>query len=151
MDDIIVNDEEWQSLKKRLKEEAYVKIGVISASAVDHDGVSMAELAAFHEFGTINVPERSFMRRTLADKAELIRETQVKLARAVVLKKMSLNNAHEALGLVVSTEMKKTITEGAGVPPPLAQSTIDRKGSDRPLVDTGRLVGAISHLVVKGT
>ena len=48
----------------------------------------------------------------------------------------------------LSADMKKTITVGAGVPPKNADSTIKRKGSSRPWVDTGAVVGAISYAVL---
>jgi hypothetical protein len=36
------------------------------------------------------------------------------------------------------------------IPPRLADSTVAKKGSDRPLIDTGRMLGGLSHAVEHG-
>ena len=66
-----------------------------------------------------------------------------KIGAAIFAGRMDPRRGLELLGAFAAAEVKKTITAGAGVPPPNAPSTIAKKGSDRPLVDTGRLLGAI--------
>lgn len=140
----------WKALERRLSavDQARVKVGVVGAAAeADHgDGISTGELAAIHEFGApgANIPERSFIRRTFLTKRTEIAAVCAKLAKGIVAGKIEPERALNVLGAFCSTEVKKTITEGAGVPPPLQPETIARKGSDRPLVDTGRLLNAIS-------
>lgn len=59
-----------ESLTKALKEDYKVKVGVIGtkAKAQHEGGVTNAELGAFHEFGTKNMPERSFLLMPLTEK-----------------------------------------------------------------------------------
>lgn len=161
----------WDALLKRVRDidTAYVKVGVLSGNgqvvapvAMTPDGapatltaeggpiaappIGIAELAAIHEFGSpaAGIPERSFLRATLRNKSRAIIATTGKIAKAYLAGRVGLVQGLGLLGAFVSTEVKKTITEGAGVPPPNAPSTIARKGSARPLVDTGRLLGSIT-------
>jgi hypothetical protein len=53
----------------------------------------------------------------------------------------------DALGQQMVSDVNQTVRSGAGVPPPLKPATIARKGSSRPLVDTGRLLSAITWVV----
>jgi hypothetical protein len=54
------------------------------------------------------------------------------------------------MGSTLANAMKRKIVDGAGVPPPNAPSTVAKKGSSRPLVDTGRLVNAITWASIVG-
>lgn len=135
----------------------HVKVGVVGDEAKKvHDeesGLNMAELAAIHEFGApaAGIPERSFIRATLDGKrGEYARDLLPRLFRGVVERRTSIWQAFELAGMQMAADIKARITEGPGIPPPLAPSTIARKGSDRPLVDTGRLLGAITWKVELG-
>ena len=138
-----------------------VRVGVLSSKGggeehTDDDGkpsgVSMVELAAIHEFGSrkAGIPERSFIRRTFNSKRKQLAAMQVKLARAIVLRKLPVKSAYEILGQWAAAEVKKTITQ-TKIPPPLKKETIRRKKSDRPLVNTGKLLNAITHEVTNVT
>jgi len=149
------NDAIWRKIIDRVTrlDGAHVKVGVISSKGGDaktDDGITMVELAAIHEFGSpaASIPERSFVRRTLAAKRRAIQQNVNKLARAIVKNTMGEMRALELLGTWLAQEIKKTITAGPHLPPPLKPATIEAKGSDRPLVDTGRLVDSITHEVV---
>jgi hypothetical protein len=145
----------WKGLRAKLEaaEKAHVKVGILASKggASQHDaesGLTVCQVAAFNEYGTKTIPERPFLRSTFAKKdAELGRLTG-RLAKNLVEGKMSLARALDVLGLWGATAVKKTITTGKGVPPPNAASTIKAKGSSRTLVDTGRLLGAVSWEVV---
>lgn len=146
---VLIRDGVWKRIKANLAraDKAHVKVGILDDS--DHDGVGMSELGAIHEYGSpaAGIPERSFIRRTLSEKEDQIAKMQGKLANAVVTKNMPIEQALDQLGAMVASEIKKTITSGEPIPPPLKPATIAAKGSDRPLVDTGRLVGSITHKV----
>lgn len=138
-------------LARELKLKPVIRIGIISGSP-DEDQLSMAELGAIHEFGAprANIPERSFLRAT-ADAKRL--EWMALLERSLRLAVAGRLTVDQAMGIVgqqAVADVVARIREGAGIPPPLQQATIDRKGSSRPLVDTGRLVQAISYEVKKG-
>jgi len=143
------NDRPWRELLARLKtRDAHVKVGILQARGGDADagdGMTMVGLGTIHEFGApaAGIPERSFIRRTFADPAPT-KAVAARLVTQVVEGGMSLRTALDALGAWGAAAVKKTITAGPHIPPALKPATVARKGSDRPLVDTGRLVGSIS-------
>lgn len=154
-----VSKEVWEALGAQLKgmRGAHVKVGVLASKGgnarVEGADITKIELAAIHEFGSpaANIPERSFIRATLEIyRAELV-AFQSKLAKAIVLQRITPAQALKMLGEWAVAKIRARITEGDGIPPPLKPRTIARKGSSRPLVDTTRnLLGAISYEVVGG-
>lgn len=151
-----IDDKVWRGLLATLEELSGlgVNTGVVASKGGDepHDegGITLIELMAIHEFGSeaAGIPERAPIRTTFVQKEQEIGAFAGKLANAIIEKGMPVEQALNLLGMMTSTEVKKTITTGEHLPPPLAPSTIARKGSDRPLVDTGRLVNSISWEVV---
>lgn len=147
----------WKALRKAWGELGglRVNVGVLASKGgleihgPDGD-ITLIEIAAIHEFGSpaANIPERSFIRRTFINKEKEIAAAIGKAATAVAYG-MDAKKALDIVGLYMSTEVKKTVTAGEHIPPPLQPATIARKGSDRPLVDTGRLVQSVSWEVVK--
>lgn len=154
-DNVKVDRTVWDRLRAKaaMLEKAYVKVGVLASkggSAKHEDGkLSLIEIAAIHEFGLGSSPERSFIRHTFIVRvAEDLAKKTAELARAVIMDRVAPMRALEMLGMWGASEVKKTITED-DIPPPLAQSTIDAKGSSKPLVDTGLLKNSISYEVVE--
>jgi hypothetical protein len=151
----------WDKLFKQLtKPQPHVKVGIIGDKGgnADHGGISMIELGAVHEFGApkVSIPERSFIRRTFRVRQKELGKTIGELVKRVNWKdSKSIEQALGKLGAWGAAQVKNTITEGAGLAAPgggfagepLQERTIARKGSDRPLVDTGRLLNAITWKV----
>lgn len=147
----------WDRLRAKLPEDAHVKVGVLTNAKHPGSGISMLELAAIHEFGSpaAGIPERSFIRATF-ERAEVEAKLQAfagRLAKAVVDDKLTWQQALGQLGAWATSQIKMTIkqrlTDG---PEDQANrpSTIAKKGSDLPLVDTGRLINAITWIVMRG-
>lgn len=154
MADVTVDRKRWDELLARAHglERLHVRVGVLSSKGGDakEGEFTLVELAAVHEFGTEDghVPERAPIRTTfyVRCKQELV-DMQFKLAKQIVSGGMDPRRAMGILGSWGANAVKKTITDGDGLPPPLAQSTIDAKGSSRPLVDTGMLKAAYTYEV----
>lgn len=152
-------DSTWKAIlrfaesQSKPAQESHVKVGVVGPGANESvEGMTMVELAAIHEFGAprAGIPERSFIRRTFAAKQEETGRVTALLAKRLLAGEFTLEKALNVLGMWASTAVKKTITEGDGIPPPLAPATVAAKGSSRPLVDTGRLLQSISWQVWLG-
>lgn len=151
---IRVDDRVWRKLKGRLdklgRAGAHVRVGVFSsAGAHGGSGVSLVEIAAAHEFGapSANVPQRSFIRAGILENREELKRILAKLAKGVVQDRIRVDEALQQLGLWGANAVKRYVT-GTNIPPPLAVATIRRKGSSKPLVDTGQLVNSITWVVV---
>ena len=149
-------DRGWRQLRRDLKS-AHVKVGYFAGpkDARPGDPITNVELAVVHEFGSPGqgIPERSFMRSTIdAQTNEYIGVLNKLLKMALSARAVgtSVTRALGILGEKVSADIKKRVMTGEHIPPPLKPRTIARKGSDRPLIDTGRLITAITYLVSTG-
>lgn len=111
------------------------------ADSEEEQGLSLVDVASFHEFG-LGVPRRSFI-ADWADESRASHEEQLrKIAQAVVSGKVeSLEQGLSRLGSLWAAEVQKRIADG--IEPELAESTIKRKGSSKPLINTGQLRSAI--------
>lgn len=144
------------------KNDYHVKVGVLDnggkGSEVRDGGLSNAQIAAIHEFGSSDgkIPERSFLRAAFnSQKANWLLILR-KLLADVILGKRTVEQSFNLLGLKMSSDVKAYITQGDPIPPPNAPSTARRKqrfhpgGPIRTLVDTGRMVASITWEFVRG-
>lgn len=125
-----------------------VKVGLLAKAAEPHEGtdLTVADVGTIHEFG-LGVPQRSFIRGWYDESQEenkrIVSVLQKQVLRGEVTQEVALNR----FGLKCVGDIQRRIV--AGIEPALAQSTIDKKGSSTPLVDTGQLRASISHEVSK--
>jgi hypothetical protein len=154
-------DRGWAGIKRAIdlykKQNAHVKVGVLDdggKGSEDHGGLSTAELAAVHEFGTEDghIPARSFVGATFDANRDRYQDDLSKCLVSVLNGKITLEQAFNVMGARMANDIKRAVTSGAGIAPPLAESTIRMRehGGTRPLVDTARMIGAITWQVVLG-
>lgn len=130
-----------------------VRVGFVGANATapaDPEGdpeMTLARLAAILEFGTDeppgepgHIPERAFMRSTVTARRQQLAKLQKKLLAQILEKKITVVKALQIIGAQYTAWIKATVMQDEGVPPPNAESTIEAKGSSRPLVDRGTLI-----------
>jgi hypothetical protein len=112
------------------------------------EGLSNTALAVIHEFGLPqrHIPSRPFLRSTFDAKRKEWGALLQRMAPLVLAGKLSEVQALELLGQRASADVKLRITTGGNFASN-APSTIEKKGSSRPLMDTGRLVQSISYSV----
>lgn len=127
-----------------LHTKARIDVGVLDGDA-PHGAVTMGELAAWMEFGTETIPERSFIRAWFDAAEPHLREDLRKLMESVVAGKRTKEEALELLGMRAVGQIQERIS--AGVPPENAPSTIAKKGSATPLIDSGALRSSINFRV----
>ena len=145
-------DTGWKRLSKAMTrpKETSVLVGVFGDEGDnERQGaeITNVELATIHEFGAKYVPQRSFIRAGIDKSRGDLGKLVEKLFNGVITGKFTAEQALELLGEQGVAEVRKYVRDGDGVPPPLAASTVNRKGSSRPLVDTGQLVQSITHRV----
>lgn len=134
-----------------------VKVGWLAddgkAGALHEPGghLTVAEIAATLEFGTQDghIPARPALQSTFDEKFPELVELGKQLMTGVLLGKITVDKSLNIIGARLANDVKNKITDGVGIPPPNAPSTIEQKGSDRPWVDTGRVINALSWVVTK--
>lgn len=147
-----------QSMRKVFGPKASVTVGVFGEKGDEPSGegsLTVAEIAAIHEFGLGGMPERSFIRSYFDAELPKIQGALLALIRAKLSHSVKTGTPVTAkdqkeildkIGLYMVGRIQQRIAAGEIVPE-LAQSTIDRKGSSTPLIDTGQLRSSISHEV----
>lgn len=122
-----------------------VYIGVIGNNAGREGELNNAQLMAIHEFGTEHIPERAPIRKTMAKNGDGYGTMFEKAIMGVLEGDSDADLILNRIGAQVAGDVVGEIQAGVG--PELAPSTVRRKGSDRPLIDTGALVQSISYEV----
>ena len=146
-----------EAVAELAKSDPHVRVGVFSdekAGGQVRDGeLTNVEIAAVHEYGTEDgrVPERSFLRSTFDEKRQVYAALVTKLLRGVVSGKMPVKQMFDILGAQMVADINGRVRQTLGPAfafEPLRPETIARKGSDRPLIDTGIMLASITWVTV---
>ena len=110
-------------------------------SAKYPNGIQVASVAFFNEFGTLKIPMRPFFRNAIND--------NTKKWFASLQQLIAYDNARalDRVGEIVRSDIVNSITNLRT--PPNSEATIKRKGSSNPLIDTGLLRRSVTYKVVK--
>lgn len=150
----------WRKVIQRVAafDDVVLKVGLVGDKAeqsVDEADPSftMVQLAGVHEYGAaiqqswgvLIIPARPFIRPTLAVNEVPYTRALARLSTQILEGKRT---ARQGLGLIgerIVADIRARIR--AGIAPENAASTVARKKSTTPLVDTGRLIQSISYVV----
>ena len=134
---------------RRVESGPYVSVGVHGDAGEYPDGTSVYTVAMANEFGTENIPERSFMRAPIAEKRTLIGSWVKGFAKLIVESKETVAHALESIGFRVQVIVQNAIK--SNIAPENAPSTIARKERlgvpQRTLIETGLLLRSIGYKV----
>lgn len=152
-------DHGWAALLKKAAEDPQVvTVGLQGTKgSEEHSNSEMpnAHIASVHEFGAvievngheITIPERSFIRSTV-DKHNGYHDLIKQVGSSIIGGKIhSIADGLKVIGEKVTSDIKGAIE--SGLSPPNAASTIARKGSSKPLIDTAQMKNAITYDVHK--
>lgn len=119
------------------------------AGAIHPDGeLDNVTLGLIHEFGApaAGIPVRSWLRAAFDfNEARWIAQAAIIAEKVYDTTPAQPGRALGIMGEVVVSDIKRRFAQG--IPPPLKQTTIDRKGSSKPLIDTGALRDSITWTV----
>lgn len=154
---VVDKDTGWAALFKRAAEirHAAVKVGVLAdgKGGEYEPGVALtvAQIAGVVHYGTADghIPPRPFLTMAFDEQREELAAMGKAFMPEVIEGKMPLDRALNIMGAKLAAEAKKVISIGDKLEEN-KPSTVAAKGSDRPLVDTGRLLGAIAWAIDKG-
>lgn len=139
---------EGKKFMKELEElgKLQVRVGFQHGREISQaDGTDMCDIAAWNELGTSNgIPSRPFMRDSVdkhADEVNRMLEEQATLLKRGVSAKQILKN----LGEFQKGMIQQEILDGQFEPN--AESTIRKKKSDKPLIDTGHMLQSVNYQI----
>ncbi len=133
----------------------HVRVGFISGKSQpqkEDDGLPVAQVAAWNEFGTPTIPERAFMREGLRrGKPKFSRLNRINLC-LTLRGQMTMQTALGQLGAIAAGEIKRAIHDSKSWAEKNADSTIakktrDGKVGDQPLKDSGNMEQALTFAV----
>ena len=136
-----------RQIRERLQKNSGVLIGLPAGTGSYEDGAPIAVIAAVQEFGSADgrIPERSFLRVPLRQNAETFQAIWRAQVPKVVEGDMTMHQVMSQLGARAVAVSQEAISEG--IAPGNAESTVKRKGSSKPLIDTGQLRQSITFIV----
>lgn len=124
----------------------YVRVG-LPDTPHEQAKLTIAELGAIHEFGAprANIPERPFLHPAMREGAPQIERLSQVLLFQLQNGQTTKEIALEKLGLLGVRLVQQKIDEGPFVK--LKDATIARKGSSKPLIDTGQMVQSVTFAI----
>jgi hypothetical protein len=140
-------------LSKLARDPVDVVIGILARTGASSEpgGRTVLEVATWQEFGTVDqngqtrIPARSFIRQWFDENRDEGMKRLTELLRRVAAGKLSAQQAYDQFGLWAVGSVQQRIAQN--IPPPLAESTVKRKGSSVALIDTGQLRSSVAHEV----
>ena len=146
----------WDEIRRIIAElgHADLRCGLVGDAAHEQhtdSTLTVAEIGTLHEMGnpSTDLPRRSFIAATVDDPAVQAEfaAMEARLVAEVIAGRIDRNAALNELGSWMADKIKERITSGQIVPP-LAPSTVAKKGHDIPLLDSEQLLAAIGHEIV---
>ena len=155
-----VNDTPWYQVIVNLNylEKSYVKVGFPETGKLGnknkkgsgHEPVdTMSEIimvASLNEFGTKKIPERPFMRQSFDNNIKELNELKEKIYKKVIWGQLTAREALNLLGIWMVARTKREIKNGNFEE--LSDFTIEKKGSNKPLIDIAQMINSIQYQVV---
>lgn len=133
-------------MAEKLGEGKVLRVGFLE-NATYQDGQQVAMVAAANEFGNPanNQPPRPFFRNMIADNKDNWPDDIGRIAQATGF------DGEQTLGLMgehIKGQLQQSIREL--MEPPLSPVTIEKKGFDKPLIDTGHMLNSVDYDIRDG-
>jgi len=133
-------------MAEKLGEGKVLRVGFLE-NATYSDGQQVAMVAAANEFGNPanNQPPRPFFRNMIAGNKDNWPDDIGRIAQATGF------DGEQTLGLMgehIKGQLQQSIREL--MEPPLSPVTIEKKGFDKPLIDTGHMLNSVDYDIRDG-
>jgi hypothetical protein len=139
-------DKLQQFLAKVAKQKARVDVGFFPEAKYP-DGTQVAEVAIKNEYGDLNIPPRPFMQPTFNEQKSKWLDILAKTVKSQQ-QEIDVKKALTIVGVVAQDDVKDKIDWWAKEGTPRnAQMTIEKKGFDSPLIETGQMRDAVHFKV----
>lgn len=136
---------ELQKALGKLINDQFVTVGIHEDDNARPEGdVNNATLGAIQHFGTDTIPPRPWLDVGVAQSTK----EYLQIIQDGIEDGLSMQQIHEQLGLVAAASVQQYMVDLRT--PPNAPSTIERKGSSNPLIDTGELRQSVTYEIQQG-
>lgn len=147
----VIKDTKGKNLHKLIKQidgldKKIVKVGLPDSPHED-SGLTVAQLGAVHEYGApgAGIPERPFLANSIKAKTGDLKRLNAVNITLILRGAKSVDNALGQMGAMAQGIVQQYIVDGDFAP--LSPVTIARKGSSKPLIDTGQMRQSVSYVV----
>lgn len=135
----------FRELRKLEKME--VRIGFQAGKTKYEDtGADLVEIAAFNELGSSSTPSRPFMRQSFENHEDEL-HALCRMANESIKNGGTAEDALQRIGIACKGLVQEEIKNGEFEPN--SPITIERKGSDKPLIDSGLMRQSVNFVVTK--
>ncbi len=125
-----------------------VAVGFQHGDATEEDGTDICDIAAWNELGTEHgswiIPPRPFLRKSVDENEDKINEF-IDHKASELMNGASAEQTLKDIGIFQKDLIQDKIEEGDFTPN--AESTIRKKGSSKPLIDTGRMRQSVNYWI----
>lgn len=136
---------QFQRMLKEIADKE-VRIGFQHGKATEEDGTDVCDVAAWNELGTVNMPSRPFLRKSVDENEGKINSFLQSKMKDLV-RGVSAEQVLKEIGIFQKDLIQEKITEGSFAPN--AESTVRQKGSSKPLIDSGRMRQSVNYVIQK--
>lgn len=126
-----------------------VEVGLPSGGRHSGTDLSMHELGMVHEYGSPSrgIPARPFIAPPIKDNTDKYKQIMRSQAALLLFRRTSLHNALSLVGEAGKADIQKYMLSASFAP--LSAATIERKGSSKPLIDTGQMRNGITYEIIR--
>jgi len=139
-------------IRRRLKQvdKSFVTIGIHNDAGTYENGIDVALVAFWNEFGTRKIPARPFIRSAIFNNLETLKKKTDELEVAALLRKKTVKQALDSIGFTMQELIKGRINTASQWAAPISAATKAAKlkgGALRgpvPLINTGLLLRSVT-------
>lgn len=126
-------------IAKRIQDAGILRVGFLDGATYP-DGTSVPEVAAKNEYGAKGVPMRPYFRTMIKDKKA---NWAVSIGQVLANNHYDIDKTWQLMGEGIKGQLQTSIRDWQA--PPNSQLTIDAKGFNKPLIDTGHMLNSVDY------
>jgi hypothetical protein len=123
-----------------------VNAGILKNAGKGKRGVPVVAYAIYNEFGTRHIPSRPFVRIASDENRKAWGNIAADGVGKIIDRQIKWRKCCDMVGKRMKEDIKKVIGDKSKLAPN-AESTIRRKGHDKPLIDTGLMKSKVNFRV----
>lgn len=134
----------FKELEKLSKIE--VQVGFQRGEASYEDGTDLVDIAAYNEYGSSDTPARPFMKQSFENHGDELQKACDRVNQTLSAGGTA-ETALKQLGVYAKGLVQQEIVDGGFAPN--SPSTIKKKGSAHPLIDSGTMRQSVNYVIKK--